>query len=144
MERMNKSIVSAKYDQEFESREWQSKIPKLKFHSSWDVKIIPPFGGAIIRFVIYKNDKSCSIYFDGYGLLGAVDVPYWEIYPVGEDTYRCMLNDVDELLFVISCAINGLDVSSDVFGQAPWIWAKENDVDINTDEGQMAFKLRWL
>lgn len=37
-------------------------------------------------------------------------------------------------------AIDGLDVPGDEIEA----WIEENDVDISTEEGQMALKLRWL
>lgn len=85
-------------------REWCKIIPKLKFKSEWDVKIIPPFGGAIIRFTVDYNQKHCSIYLDCYGRLGVVDKPYWEVYD-GEDcvrfsllNHKCMMEYIEQIL----------------------------------------------
>lgn len=87
----------------YEWRKWAQEIPYIKFPGNWEVKAIPPFAGAIIRYIIkHENctgDDSVSIYLDCYGELGCVDEPYWELYPdVDGDTYRCGMNNVDDLL----------------------------------------------
>nr|DAN90730.1 MAG TPA: hypothetical protein [Bacteriophage sp.] len=46
------------------------KLPAFHFDKEWDVKIIPPFAGAIIRFVIDYKGKHVSVYFDAYSELG--------------------------------------------------------------------------
>ena len=53
-----------------EYRKWANELPALHFDKEWDVKIIPPFAGAIIRFCINHNGKYVSVYFDGYSELG--------------------------------------------------------------------------
>ena len=40
------------------------KIPELNFDSSWNVRIIPPFTGALIRFMVCKGDKYCSVFLN--------------------------------------------------------------------------------
>ena len=62
------------------------KIPTIKFKGEWDVKIIPPFCMADARFIVYKGDKSVSIYLDMFDNLGCFGEPYWEIYPNAEGT----------------------------------------------------------
>ena len=69
----------------------------------WDVKIIPPFGGAVIRFYINYNGKHVSVYFDGYSELGyMVDendepVPYFEYYD-GEECYRYYIDESEQMM----------------------------------------------
>lgn len=86
----------------YEWRKWCQEIPYIKFPENWEVKAIPPFGGAIIRYIIKHenpNSERISIYLDCYGELGIVDEPYWEIYPdIDGDTYRCRMNDIEDLL----------------------------------------------
>ena len=72
------------YDRAFECLRWVEEIPYLKFKEGWEVKIIPPFGGATIRFCVKANDKSVSVYLDCYDQLGIMHEPYWEIYANGE------------------------------------------------------------
>lgn len=100
------------WDTYFEAREWGPKIPYLKFPSDCEVKVIPPFGGANVRFLVKKNEKVISVYLDCYANLGAMDVPYWEIYPYQGDTYRCFLNEADDLMEKIEEELNNLDGNS--------------------------------
>lgn len=67
----------------FEWRKWTTQIPKLRFPADWDVQITPPVTGAVVRFRVSKPDcpEEISVYLDCYGVLGACDTPYWEIYP---------------------------------------------------------------
>lgn len=81
---------------------WVQEIPRLKFPSSWEVKVIPPFGGAIVRFQVFKGGKNVSVYLDCYDRLGIFGAPYWEIYPYEGDTYRCPMLDVKDLIYRIS------------------------------------------
>ena len=95
-------MASRDFDEAFETREWIGKIPVIKFPPQWEVQIIPPFGGALVRFRI--NDK-VSVYLDGYDLLGIEGKPYWEVYPHEEDVFRCDMSDVDGLLRAINESI---------------------------------------
>ncbi len=108
--RISKHLVADKYHTEFDSSNWIKKIPYINFPKSWCIKIIPPFGGAIIRFLVSKSpdEKGVSVYLDGYSLLGAWDEPYWEIYPYKEDVFRCKMNDTDELIKAISTSLRYL------------------------------------
>lgn len=74
-------------------------IPTLNFKEEWNVKIIPPFAGAIIRFKIMRNDiMVCSVYLDFYDRLGCYGAPYYELYPFENDIKRYALNETDELM----------------------------------------------
>lgn len=94
-------LTPYKYDQIMETRKWSQMIPYLQFPNDWLVKIIPPFGGATIRFLVKKDIASVSIYLDCYSNLGCMDEPYWEIYPYEDDTFRCPLNESETLLNAI-------------------------------------------
>lgn len=61
-----------------EWRRWWREIPNLCFPVAWAVRMVPPVGGAVVRFEV---DDRVSVYLDCYGVLGAMDEPYWEIYP---------------------------------------------------------------
>ena len=93
------------YDTEMEIEKWRKEIPYIKFHCDWEVKIIPPFAGATVRFKVKKDDAEVSIYLDCYDTLGCVGKPYWEVYPYEEDTYRCLMDDTEKLLEAISKSI---------------------------------------
>jgi hypothetical protein len=110
MRSLEDSIIISKYEKLQESREWSKKIPALHFEREWDVTIIPPFAGAVIRFCINYNNKHVSVYFDGYSELGYMfdedekPIPYFEYYD-GEDCHRYyideseqMMNDIKEFL----------------------------------------------
>lgn len=99
----NRMLMSAKYHDLFESNKWQGLIPAFKIKPDWLIQIIPPFTGAIIRFRIsrenFRNRQFISVYLDGYELLGySGGNPYWEVYPVDGDTWRCAMDDIDGLM----------------------------------------------
>ena len=102
IKKVDRYNASRDFDEAFESREWIGKIPVIKFPPQWEVQIIPPFGGALVRFRI--NDM-VSVYLDGYDLLGIEGEPYWEVYPHEGDVFRCDMNDVDGLLKAINESI---------------------------------------
>lgn len=96
-ESMDRWLLTAKYSEAFEHDKWIKEIPILKFPSDWTIQIIPPFASAVIRFRAFKNGKTISVYLDCYDLLGANGEPYWEAYPVGEDTTRYDMADWQSL-----------------------------------------------
>jgi hypothetical protein len=79
-------------------REAIDKIPALSFPRTWKVKVIPPFAGAMARFIAVSGKKSISVYLDMHESLGYFDGPYWEAYPVNGDTYRCEIGNGEELI----------------------------------------------
>lgn len=74
------------------------QIPPLNFKKEWNVKIIPPFCGAMARFTIDYKNNHVSVYLDWYDRLGYVGQPYWELYPFDNDTKRYLLNETEELM----------------------------------------------
>ena len=88
-----------------EWREWIKEIPYIRFPSEWEIKIIPPFGGAMARFLVKIGIKEISVYLDCHGSLGACDTPYWEVYPYNDDVYRCDMNETAELINAIRHAL---------------------------------------
>lgn len=88
------------------------------FKEEWDVKIIPPFAGAIIRFVVRHKNKIVSVYFDGYSNLGFVydeqgqPIPYWEAYPINSDIMRYELGEENTMLKDIEDELNSGDRST--------------------------------
>lgn len=93
----------------------KSKIPPLHFKTEWDVRIIPPFGGAMMRFTVDHNGKHVSVYCDFFQNLGCFRGPYWEMYPRsykwnGEpytDVMRFALNDTESLIANIDAELRG-------------------------------------
>lgn len=94
-----------------EKEKWRdilSQIPFIKFKKNWSVKIIPPFGGAITRFLVRQDgtEFNISVYLDFYDSLGCVGKPYWEIYPYEDDVLRLLLSETDDLVCYIQKAID--------------------------------------
>ena len=104
---MTKLYKSFEYEKEFESFKWANSIPYIRFKEDWDVRIIPPHTGAVIRFLVKKGNVEVSVYLDCYDTLGLVGESYWEIYPdQEEDCTRVLMNNVDELLEAIQKSID--------------------------------------
>lgn len=84
-------------------REITTQIPFIKFDPDWEVRMVPPFCGAMCRFHVRKiNGKGAlSVYLDCHDVLGWMQRPYWEVYPVQGDTRRVYMDDVDGLLAAI-------------------------------------------
>ena len=104
----NRFETYTKYDDIMETRKWATEIPSLNFDPFWEVRVVPPFGGAVIRFYIKNmfNNRFVSVYLDCYGHLGAMDEPYWEIYPDKEgDASRFALYDTTNLLKEIRASL---------------------------------------
>lgn len=99
-------MMSAQMEQEFELGKWANEIPYIKWPSDWEVKAVPPFTGAIIRYWIKTPRGRVSVYLDCYDLIGYFGEPYWEIYPnIDGDVDRVKMNDVEGLLQCISNAM---------------------------------------
>jgi len=99
-----------KYDKIMENNKWSQEIPYISFPSDWEVQIIPPFLGALIRFRVKKGKAEVSIYLDCYDNLGSVGSPYWEVYPYEGDVFRCDMLDTESLLRAIGESISGQSV----------------------------------
>ena len=102
------SITMKRYEVENEQK-WQEEIehiPFIQFPSDWLVRIIPPFGDAVVRFQVeLPSGKRKSVYLDCRSSLGCFDAsatPYWEVYPVKDGIARCKRDDVDALLALIA------------------------------------------
>lgn len=82
------------------NEKWLDKVPTIQFPPHWEVAIIPPFRGALVRFRVKKDNAWISVYLDVYDNLGSMGQPYWEVYPcVGEDgTQRFLMNDTQGLI----------------------------------------------
>lgn len=111
MRSFEETMIISKYDSLQECRKWLKEIPALHFEKEWDVKIIPPFGGAVIRFWIDYNGKHVSVYFDAYSELGwMVDenenpIPYFEYYD-GEECYRYYVDESEKMMEDIKNFLN--------------------------------------
>jgi hypothetical protein len=90
-----------------------ARIPWLHFRGDWQVRIIPPFGDAVIRFqVTLPSGVLKSVYMDSrhaLGVWGSLDTPepYWEVYPYKGDVGRCDLADTIMLMEMIQDETSG-------------------------------------
>lgn len=95
--------IQVEHDQKW--RDDVETLPWLQFPPNWQIQVIPPFADAVVRFrVRLPSGKTKSVYLDSrcsLGYFNAVGETYWEVYPVGDDTGRCGLNDIEELLRLI-------------------------------------------
>lgn len=105
-EKFSRDLNRYRIAEEDEYRKWTELIPFIKWPADWEVKAIPPFGGAIVRYLIKTPKcKRVSVYLDCYQRLGFMSAPYWEVYPHEGDCARCYLNEAEELVRLISeCA----------------------------------------
>ena len=116
--------VEAEVDKKLErykverEQDWKGeivRIPWLHFRGDWQVRIIPPFGDAVIRFqVILPSGTLKSIYMDSRNSLGIwgnliTPEPYWEVYPYQGDVGRCALDDTIMLMEMIQDETWGQD-----------------------------------
>jgi hypothetical protein len=104
-------LRSRRYEVEHAQR-WQdevARLPWIQFPSDWKVKLIPPYGDAVVRFLVTLPDgKEKSVYHDSRASLGLYfgdgdePIPYWEVYPVNGDIGRCGTGEVELLLEMIA------------------------------------------
>lgn len=98
---MESRDAAYKVEKDCEYDKWCREIPYIKFDPEWEVKIIPPFAGAIVRYQIKNGSKWVSVYLDCYDNLGIYGEPYWEVYPVDDNNERVDMEDVDGLMRLI-------------------------------------------
>lgn len=98
-------MLSSKMEEAFEWRKWVKEIPYLMFPADWEVKAVPPFAGAIIRYHIKRGEAFVSVYLDCYDRLGFMGEPYWEIHPYDDDCWRTTIDKTSELLEAIETAL---------------------------------------
>lgn len=97
MDSVNSKVERYRIEDAEEWHKWGQEAPWLQFPPELEVKIIPPFGGAMARFRarFVGGEREVSVYWDCHNSLGYVGDPYWEIHPVryknwledGEDGY---------------------------------------------------------
>jgi hypothetical protein len=98
MRRICASIMMA---EAFEWNKYMRLIPPISFPPTWKVQMIPPYANAMLRFIAHDGDEQISVYLDCFEMIGCYGGPYWEAYVIDGDTYRCDMNDVDELISVL-------------------------------------------
>ena len=90
-------------------RDISTTLPYISFPPEWEVKILPPMGGAMARFLVrapWTDGRTVSVYLDTHDRLGWVGQPYWEIYPnVDDDCTRYLLAEVADMLAGIEASL---------------------------------------
>lgn len=80
-------------------------VPFIKLPPEWKIAVIPPFGGAMARFLVKLPSGTVkSVYLDFYnalGIHGDPPTPYWEVHPYRGDFGRCDMIDTRKLLRMI-------------------------------------------
>jgi len=106
-ETLERITTTAQYDRVMETDKWSGSIPAITFLSDWQIHMVPPFAGAVVRFAVVKGNQYVSVYLDGYDTLGLFGEPYWEIFTPNNDEFpqRCPMNDTESLLRKISYAL---------------------------------------
>ena len=82
--------------------------PPIEIPDGCYMQVIPPFCGAIVRFMIKhrtNEDVRVSVYLDCYNALGYCNGPYWEVYPFGEDIRRVGIEEIEELNELIAKSV---------------------------------------
>ena len=59
-ENVNNALMLSKVEQMHDFRGWSHKLPAFHFDKEWDVTIIPPFAGAIIRLSLIIMENMCQ------------------------------------------------------------------------------------
>ena len=95
-------LTRAKIERAEQWDDWTKNAPWIEFPAGWQVKVTPPFRGALMRFrVKLPSGTEKSVYFDAHERLGCYNGPYWEVYPYRGDVGRCDPDDVSMLLHMI-------------------------------------------
>lgn len=109
-ERTARIMAGVNWETAYDARGWCGKIPFIPFKQGWLIKVIPPFAGAVARFLVSKDGKKyVSVYLDCYSQLGICNYPYWELFPYDGDTFRCDMNEVDRLVEAIEISLNEIN-----------------------------------
>lgn len=113
------TIERYKVEAEEDWRGWCKKAPWLQFPPELEVKVIPPFAGAMARFMVRFPDSEnhVSVYWDTQEAIGFMGgEPYWEVYPVkiqdlddGDqyDTARFKMGEEPQMMVAIIRSLMG-------------------------------------
>lgn len=84
-----KSVIE-RYDEVMQSRKWIGDIPFLRFPSYCEVKIIPPFDGRLVRFIVkHKNNElNVELYYNE-----KTNAANWYLYDINN---LCIVFDIDD------------------------------------------------
>jgi len=104
---MSKHKAAVEYAKEMESYKWALEIPFIRFPMHWQVRILPPFIGAVVRFEVKYKDILVRVALDCYGLLEYSELPQcWSITSMYSDIQTCAMEDTEELIKLIEQTFN--------------------------------------
>lgn len=95
--------IKYRYEEIHNYEYWAHNVPAFHFDKEWDVKIIPPFMDAIIRFTIDYKGKHISVYLDALNALGYFRdennevAPYFEYFD-GDECYRYGVDESEKMM----------------------------------------------
>lgn len=82
--------ASSDLGKKMEWGKWSKEIPAIEIPDGWKIQVVPPFNCAVCRFILFTDQGArYSVYLDCYDVLGFVGEPYWEVYCIDGDTFRC-------------------------------------------------------
>lgn len=115
----------------FEWGKWMNEIPFIPIYKDWEIKVIPPFCGAVVRFLVREpGGDDISVYLDCYDILGRFGSPYWEIYPAADgDVERYKMEDVDGLLDGLERALEKIGENKEKYDKDPKIVRLEEQLE---------------
>lgn len=99
------------------AEDWRAAVdamPFLSFPPGLEVAVIPPFGGAMARFMVRRGAATVSVYADFHDALGCYGEPYWEIHPdpTLEDCDRFDLANIAALMTAIVASLDAQDAAA--------------------------------
>ena len=99
---------SLEHDEQWDK--YHNHMPFISLRSGYQFRVMPPHGGALMRFAIEYEGTSFSIYFDPFERLGIYGSPYYEVYPINDDVYRS--EDINDIMMQIYVICEGHDIIS--------------------------------
>ena len=117
-EYVSRKVERSQLEHREEWGKWGKEAPWLQFPPELEVKITPPFSGAMARFRVrfVGGEHEVSVYWDCHDALGLMNKPYWEIYPVKTkdlddedqyDTARFVAGEEPEMMVAIIKSLMG-------------------------------------
>lgn len=103
--------ASYELEKGLEYKRWMKELPFMEIPAGFKIKVVPPFHGAVVRFWIQKvgsvdMQDSVSVYFDSANVLGWMEHPYWEAYPIDGECQRYFVGEEEKMIADIVKELN--------------------------------------